>query len=130
MLVVNLLEGVTQPTGATGAVDQALDGLIGRLIASGEIRGELGRTTLLHTPNPGQRLGAERVLVVGLGPREELDLEAVRVASATAARQAHPLRVDRFATVVHVADAAGLHPAEAARLPSRAAYIGLYRVST
>src|SRR2546428_362434 len=27
MLVVNLLEGVTQPSGATGAVDQALDGL-------------------------------------------------------------------------------------------------------
>ena len=31
-LVVNLFKGVTEPGGATGAVDKALDGAISRLI--------------------------------------------------------------------------------------------------
>ena len=35
-LVVNLFDGVRVPGGATGAVDQALGGLITRLIKSGE----------------------------------------------------------------------------------------------
>ncbi len=127
MVVLGLLEGVTAPTGALGAVDQALGGLVSRLIASGEVRGELGRASVIHNQNPGGQLGAERVLVVGLGPREELDLEAVRVASGTAARQALDLRLDSFATVVHGAGAGGLDPAEAARALVEAAQLALYR---
>src|SRR4051812_7531220 len=107
MLALGLLEGVTEPTGALAAVDGALGGLISRLIASGEIRGEQARVTLIHNQAPGERLGAERVLVVGLGPREDLDLEAVRVAGATSARQARDLRLESFATVVHGAGAGG-----------------------
>ena len=127
LLVVNLLEGVMSPTGATGAVDEAMGGLISRLIASGEIRGDLGRTTVLHNQRPGAGLAAERVCVIGLGPREELDLEAVRVAAATAARLARDLRVERFATVVHGAGVGGLEPAEAARVLVESAHLALYQ---
>ncbi|MCX5726170.1 MAG: hypothetical protein NT030_03125 [Candidatus Saganbacteria bacterium] len=37
LLVVNEFEGVKHPGGATGAVDQALGGLIKELIDAGEI---------------------------------------------------------------------------------------------
>ena len=41
-LVVNLFSGVTEPGGATGAVDRALDGVISQLIKEGEIKGKVG----------------------------------------------------------------------------------------
>ena len=48
-IIVNLFEGVTQPGGATGAVDVALDGAITKLIAQGDIRGKSGEVTIIHT---------------------------------------------------------------------------------
>ncbi|MCL4858637.1 MAG: hypothetical protein KJZ93_04495, partial [Caldilineaceae bacterium] len=48
-LVVNLFEGVTTPGGATGAVDQALDGAIRALIAGGDFTGKAGSTALLYS---------------------------------------------------------------------------------
>ena len=83
LLAVNLFEGVAEPGGATGAADRALGGLISRLIAQREIRGELGQVVVIHNPG-GNDLAAERVAVVGLGPRADFGLEAVRVAAASA----------------------------------------------
>jgi leucyl aminopeptidase len=126
LLVVNLFEGVDEPSGATGAVDEALGGLITRLIADGEIKGSLGEVTVLHNQGDRARLAAERVLVVGLGKRDDLDLEALRVASATAARKARDLRVGRFATVIHGAGAGGLDSRLAARTVIEASLLSLY----
>ncbi|MCC7105057.1 MAG: hypothetical protein IT307_07925 [Chloroflexi bacterium] len=113
LLVVNLFEGVTTPSGATGAVDRALDGLIGQLIAEGEIRGELGRVSVIHTRGrPGLR--ADRVLIVGLGRPAEFRPESARVAAAAVARQARDLRVGSLATIVHGAGIGGLDPVAAA----------------
>ena len=47
LLVVNLFEGVTQPGGATAAVDTALGGQISQLIAEGEMPRSLARSALL-----------------------------------------------------------------------------------
>ncbi len=61
-VIVNLFEGVEHPGGATGAVDQALGGIIGQLIGEGEIKGKLNEITLIHTIG---KMEAERVVVVG-----------------------------------------------------------------
>ena len=47
-IVVNLFQGVTQPGGATGTVDKALDGAIRDLIANGAIRGNLNETAIFY----------------------------------------------------------------------------------
>ena len=49
-IVVNLFEGVTRPGGATGAVDNALDGAISDLIEHGDITGKKGENVLSSTP--------------------------------------------------------------------------------
>src|SRR5688572_13014600 len=106
LLVVNLFEGAAEPGGTTAAVDDALGGLLRRLIAQGEIRGEPCQVVVVHNPDPGGNgLAAERVAVVGLGKREGFSLEAVRVASASAVRKACELRLTELATVVHGAGA-------------------------
>ena len=69
-LVVNLFSGVEKPGGATGAVDQSLDGAIRHLIEDGEIKGKQGELTLLHTMG---KIGPARVLVAGLGEQEDFD---------------------------------------------------------
>ena len=56
---------------ATQAVDDATGGELGRLIESGDIEKGLGKTSLLHGL-PG--LGAKRVMTVGLGKPEKLNL--------------------------------------------------------
>ena len=74
-IIVNLFKGVTQPGGATGVVNQALDGALGELIEAGDLTGKLGQTVVLY---PRGAIPARRVIVVGLGEADEFDLEAVR----------------------------------------------------
>ena len=54
-IVVNLLQGVTQPSGATGALDEALGGAISRLIEARDFTGKLNQTAVLYPPAGGAR---------------------------------------------------------------------------
>jgi len=72
-IVVNLFEGVTQPGGATGAVDKALDGAITSLISRGEIKGKFEEVGIVHTFG---RLPAGIVAIVGLGKRDDFDIDS------------------------------------------------------
>jgi leucyl aminopeptidase len=126
LLVVSVVEGQTQPSGITAAVDAALGGQISRLMAAGEITGEPATVTVIHTDaSPG--LKAQRVAVVGLGKQAELELENVRVASALAARKARDLKVDSFAAVVHDPGTSGLSSEDAARATMESSILALYR---
>jgi leucyl aminopeptidase len=71
-------------TGAAAELDSKLDGLLGTLAVDGELRGEAGRVSIVHVDG---KLGAPRVAVVGLGPREQIDADALRTAAAAVARE-------------------------------------------
>lgn len=66
------------------AVDEALAGAVSRVRESGDFRARPDESLLLY-PAAG---GPERVLLVGLGKREALDMERVRRAVGTGVRQA------------------------------------------
>ena len=130
LLVVNLFEGVTQPDGATGAIDQALGGQISQLIADGEITGEPATLTVIHTNSGYTGLKARRVAVVGLGKASDSEqdrFENARVAAALAARKARELKADSFATIVHGAGNGGLPLETAARATMESSILALYR---
>ncbi len=122
-IIVNLFEGVKKPGGATGAVDQALGGLISHAIAQGEFRGKAGTTLLLHTQG---KLKAERVLVAGLGKQEDLDLESVRSLSGQALRLLRRHGCRRIGTILHGTGVGGLNVKEAADAITEGALLGLY----
>ena len=75
---------------ATKAVDEATQGSISRLLESGDIEKGLGKTSFLHGL---QGLGATRVLTVGFGKPEKLNLarfDRACLAAGKALRD-HPL---------------------------------------
>lgn len=124
LIVVNLFEGVTQPGGVTGAVDQALNGQISALIAQGDFSGRLNETLLLY---PARGVAARRVLVVGLGKPAKLDLDLIRQAAATAAQRARSLAVSRYATIVLGAGNGGMALEDATQALVEGTVLGLYR---
>jgi len=79
------------PEGAEGTfskgtreLDGQLEGRLQRLADSGELKGELGTAVVLHTDG---ELNARRVVVAGVGKRDELDMDALRTASSTVAHR-------------------------------------------
>lgn len=123
-VIVNLFDDVTTPSGATGAVDQALGGAISELIASGDLTGKVGEVGILY---PRGAMPATRVLVVGLGKRNDFNLEGVRQAAANGIKQAHKLKAKNMATIVHGAGVGGLDVQAAAQATVESSLLALYR---
>ncbi|MEX2356602.1 MAG: leucyl aminopeptidase [Thermaerobacterales bacterium] len=122
-LVVSLYQGA-QPGGAADAVDTALDGAVCQAVADGEFTGKLYETLTLPTYG---RLPARRVIVVGLGPKEQFDRGRARQAAAVAARRARRAGARQAATIVHGAGSGGLEATAAARALVEGTMSGLYR---
>ncbi len=122
-IIVNLFDDVTVPAGATGAMDQALGGAISDLIAGGDFKGKAGDVAVMY---PQGTLGARRVLVVGLGKRDDFDLEGVRRASAAAIKRAQALNAKEVATIVHGSGIAGLDVEAAAQATIEGSLLALY----
>ena len=93
-IIVGVFED-SQPEGATRAVDQALDGAIRHLVEGGDVTGKAGDVVALY---PRGSIPARRVIVVGLGQRQEFDLEARRRAAARGVQRARDLRARCVAT--------------------------------
>lgn len=123
-LIVNLFDDVTSPSGATGAVDQALGGAISELIASGDLTGKAGEVGVLY---PRGAIAAKRVLVVGLGKRSSFNLEGVRQAAANGIKQAQKLKAKQVATIVHGAGIGGLDVTAAAQATVEGSLLATYR---
>ncbi len=123
VLIVNLFEGIKKPGGATAAVDKALDGIISQLIASGEIKGKLNETPLIHTQG---KIPARRVLVAGLGKQQELNLDRIRGVVATACRFLRKKEIKRAATITHGVGVGDIEPQKSAQAIAEGAILGLY----
>jgi leucyl aminopeptidase len=50
-------------------IDDALEGLLGRVIVSGEFTGKRGQVTMLHS---GEKIRPRRILLAGLGKKGEI----------------------------------------------------------
>jgi leucyl aminopeptidase len=129
-IIVNLFEASgsdkPQPGGATKAVDGALDGAISDLIEVGDLSGKAGQIAVLY---PRGAIPARRVIVVGLGSRDEFDAdpaEAVRRAAANAIRKARELKTSWVASILHGAGAGGLSIAEAVQATAEGSLLALY----
>ena len=79
---------IARPPHAVGGeggriVDEKLLGRLARLTESGELRGDPGEALVLHLDG---ELETPRVVAVGIGDRDRVDLDALRTAGAAAAQ--------------------------------------------
>ncbi len=92
-LVVPVCERKKGATGQDGlgsrakSLDQSLGGLLQKLLDSGEVKGKLFETSLLHTSlySSGGR-GAKRLLLLGCGQQDKFSAFELRKAAGTAVR--------------------------------------------
>ncbi len=84
VLIVSAFEGEALE-GAASVVDEVTGGLLQRVLDSGDFKGKLFQTATIYT---GDAIGAPRVLLTGLGAREDFDpgkaFQAVAAASKAA----------------------------------------------
>ena len=123
-VVVNLLEGMERPDGAAAAVDKVLDGAISSLISRGEARGKFEEISVVHTFG---KLPARIVAVVGLGKREDLDVDKIRRMTGQFCRALRKLNCRRVATIVHGSGVGGIGLEASAEAVTEGAVLGLYR---
>lgn len=123
LLIVNLFEGVKHPGGGTGAVDNALDGAISKMIKNGDITGKLGETVIFPTFG---RLKSNKVMVLGLGKSDSFGMEEIRKASGSAALALKKANVKNAGTILHGAGIGGIEPDIASRALTEGTILGLY----
>lgn len=123
-IITGLFDGVEAPDGATGSIDRALNGLVRDLIASGDISAKLGNVSVIY---PHGSIPARRILIVGLGKREDFNLDHLRVASASALKRARELKADRVAISLNQLNNGKFSSAQAAHATIEGVYLGLYR---
>jgi leucyl aminopeptidase len=91
LLAIGVTQGTAEPVGTLAALDAALNGAIGRVLASGDMRGRAGDETVLYGPDGGP----QRIVLLGLGKPGDLDAERVRRMAGRAVRAAERLRLER-----------------------------------
>jgi leucyl aminopeptidase len=122
-IVVNLFEGVEQPSGATAAVDKALDGVISSLISRGEIKGKSGEVSIVHTFG---KLPAGIITIAGLGKRQDFNVDKIRGITGEFCRALRKLNCHKIATILHGAGIGGVELEASAEAITEGALLGLY----
>ncbi len=102
-------------------VDKALGGMISRLIKKGDFKPKRGAVHLLY---PEGRVPAERLLLVGLGKRNEFTPDTLRQAAGKAAPA---LRSAGAQGITFIADGVGLDAEELGQALTEGSVLGLYR---
>jgi leucyl aminopeptidase len=117
-VLVLFAEEAPRPNGAVAEVNQALSGQLVRAATEEGFRGKVDQTFVLHTHG---RLPAARVVLVGTGPRNRMDAEALRQAAGRGVKAAQKLRARSVAMAVPG------NPSESLRPVAEGAALGAYR---
>jgi len=122
-IIVNYFEGGKRLEGDTATVDKALDGTISQLIKQGDIKGKLNEITLVHSIG---KLPASRVVITGLGKKQELTIDKVRGVVAETCRWLRQRGVDSIASIAQGAGINGISSEGSAQAVTEGALLGLY----
>ena len=102
LLVLLHIEGDADLASSAAAVDRRIGGQASQALRSGDFKGSKDESLLLF-PRSGE-IGADRVLLVGLGKREEFGVGSLRRATGTAIRTAERVGVGSLAVSLDPAD--------------------------
>tara|TARA_B100000315_G_C14552975_1_gene576775 strand:- start:231 stop:1730 length:1500 start_codon:yes stop_codon:yes gene_type:complete len=122
-VMVGLFEKVKNPDDYTATLDNVLGGTISQLMSQGEIKGKFGELTIIHSLG---KLFAERVVILGLGKKQEFTLDKIRGVVAEACRFLQKKGIDDAATIALGVGVGGITPKSASQAITEGALLGLY----
>jgi leucyl aminopeptidase len=127
VLVVTHCEG--EPLGKTAAsgLDKVLGGSLGELLQSREFEGRAGEVVVYHTHG---KVPAKRLLLVGVGKKHQMTLDAIRQALGHAVKRVRQCKVDSFAALVPAVTPKGHTSLEVAQAMTEGAILGNYQFTT
>lgn len=120
VLAFSVLDPVALPE-AGRALDNLVEGRLSHLVEDGELKGEEGCVTLVHSDG---RVAAHRIAAVGVGNETSFDADRLRTAAAAVARRTGDVGGRAVAWVVD--GGSSLAPAEQARAIVDGTAIGPY----
>jgi leucyl aminopeptidase len=122
-IVLGVFEGIRRPRGDLSTVNKALSGAVSQLISDGEIKGKLSEVTIIYSLG---KITADRVVVVGLGKRQELTPDKIRVAVADVCRILQKKSVKNVVTVALGAGFGKISTQVSGEAIAEGAVLGLY----
>lgn len=124
LLAVGLFSDVKVPDKLNRELDSKLDGAIERLVKLGDFKAKEGTSAIVYGNG---RIGAKRILLVGLGEKKKATLDTVRKAAAVAAKKSVEIRAAKLSLATHKAFAGRFEAAAMGRAMAEGTYFGSYR---
>ncbi|MBN2181666.1 MAG: leucyl aminopeptidase [Sedimentisphaerales bacterium] len=98
VLVVGVFSDAKKLDPANSQLDKRLGGAIGRLIKLGDFKGADKTNAVVYG---NEKIGASRVLLMGLGEKDKATLDTIRKAAANAAKKAVEMKAKSVALALH-----------------------------
>jgi leucyl aminopeptidase len=124
VLVLTHCEGEGLAKQDAALLDQALGGSLRKLVQSKEFEGKANEVLLYHTQG---KVPAKRLLLVGLGKKNEVTLEAIRQAMGSAAKRVRQAKVGSFAVSLPTVVPDGMSWVEVAQAMVEGTILGSYQ---
>ncbi|MHC4424213.1 MAG: leucyl aminopeptidase family protein, partial [Planctomycetota bacterium] len=105
-------------------LNSKLDGAIERVLKLGDFKGKDGTSTIVYG---NDRIGAKRILLVGLGEKKKVTLDTVRKAAAYTANKAVAMKAKAVSLALHKAFGMRFELSTMGRVLAEGAYFGSYR---
>ena len=123
-LVLTHCEGEALAKQDTALLDRALGGSLSMLVQSKEFEGKANEVLLYHTHG---RIPAKRLVLVGLGKKNDVTLESIRQALGSAAKRVRQAKVGSFAVALPTVRLNGMSSLEVTQAMVEGAILGNYQ---
>ena len=124
VLVLTHCEGEGLGKQDAALLDRALGGALNTLVQSKEFEGKANEVLLYHTQGT---VPAKRLVLVGLGKKNEVTLETIRQAMGSAAKRVRQAKVASFAVALPTVMPGGMSRVEVAQAMVEGAILGSYQ---
>ena len=123
LLAVGMFSDVKGFDKLNGELNRQLGGSVEQLIKLGDFKGKEGTSAIIYGNG---RIGAKRVLLVGLGERKKASLDMVRKAAANAAKKSVEMKAETISLALHRALGGRFDLSAMGRAIAEGTYFGSY----
>jgi len=116
-----------KPLGMTANVDKILKGLLQKIVHEEKFEAKLGQTLIIRTK---ETIKAHRIILIGLGKRTDLDIENIRIATATAVNLLKQLKIKTFSSALLGLNKDNFDPKSIAQAMAEGALLANYSFTT